>query len=201
MMRSIGKCRPAELIAFVSIAFCGLSMVAPAAGAMKVQANRVAEVALISGRTYRNPFVETELSAVVTQPGGSKLLVPMFWAGGKRWCLRYSSSVAGWGRPQQSGKSTLVQVGLDGFKRHWRNLVARYGAYPTVWMVGGEAKDAYGPWSTLAEYLKDIDPATGRRFDQGTVINKDPITSSGEYRAPRLPSPQDCVLAFGTSEK
>ena len=66
--------------------------------------------------------------------------------------------VGGWGRPQGGGKSTLIQVGLDGYKRHWRNLVARYGAYPTVWMVGGEAKDAYGPWSELARYLKDTDP-------------------------------------------
>ena len=66
--------------------------------------------------------------------------------------------VGGWGRPQGGGKSTLMQVGLDGFERHWRNLVARYGAYPTVWMVGGEVKDAFGPWSELARYLKDIDP-------------------------------------------
>lgn len=66
--------------------------------------------------------------------------------------------VGGWGRPQGGGKSTLAQVGLDGFKRHWRHLIARYGAYPTVWIVGGEAKDAYGPWSELAKYLKETDP-------------------------------------------
>lgn len=66
--------------------------------------------------------------------------------------------VGGWGRPQGGGKSTLAQVGIDGYKRHWRNLVARYGAYPTVWMVGGEAKDSYGPWSEVATYLKDTDP-------------------------------------------
>jgi hypothetical protein len=66
--------------------------------------------------------------------------------------------VGGWGRPQGGGESTLAQVGLEGFKRHWRNLIARYGAYPTVWIVGGEAKDAYGPWSELAKYLKDTDP-------------------------------------------
>ncbi len=51
--------------------------------------------------------------------------------------------VGGWGRPQGGGKSTLMQVGLDGYKRHWRNLIAHYGAYPTVWILGGEAKDAY----------------------------------------------------------
>ena len=66
--------------------------------------------------------------------------------------------VGGWGRPQAGGKSTLMQVGLDGFKRHWRNLIARYGAYPTVWIVGGEAKDAYGPWSELARFVKETDP-------------------------------------------
>jgi len=64
----------------------------------------------------------------------------------------------GWGRPQSGGKSTLAQVGLDGFKRHWRNLVARYGAYPTIWAVGGEAKDEYGAWSALAAFVKEIDP-------------------------------------------
>jgi hypothetical protein len=66
--------------------------------------------------------------------------------------------VGGWGRPQGGGKSTLMQVGLEGFKRHWRNIIARYGAYPVVWMVGGETKDAYGPWSELAQYVKDTDP-------------------------------------------
>lgn len=64
----------------------------------------------------------------------------------------------GWGRPQSGGESTLAQVGLDGFKRHWRNLIARYGAYPTVWVVGGEATDGYGPWSELSKYLKETDP-------------------------------------------
>lgn len=64
----------------------------------------------------------------------------------------------GWGRPQAGGTSTLMQVGLDGFKRHWRNLIARYGAYPTIWAVGGEAKDEYGPWAELARYVKETDP-------------------------------------------
>lgn len=64
----------------------------------------------------------------------------------------------GWGRPQAGGTSTLAQVGLDGFKRHWRNVIARYGAYPTIWAVGGEAKDEYGPWAELARYVKETDP-------------------------------------------
>lgn len=66
--------------------------------------------------------------------------------------------VGGWGRPQGGGKSTLRQVGLEGYKRHWRNLIARFGAYPTVWIIGGEANDGYGPWSELAKYVKELDP-------------------------------------------
>lgn len=30
--------------------------------------------------------------------------------------------------------------------------------YPTVWVVGGEATDGYGPWSELSKYLKETDP-------------------------------------------
>ena len=64
----------------------------------------------------------------------------------------------GWGRPQGGGRSTLEQVGLDCFKRHWRHLIARYGALPVIWAVGGEARDEYGPWSELANFVKEADP-------------------------------------------
>jgi len=304
------KSRCAQFIAMAGIAFCGLCAAAQATEPLKVEANCVAQVVVASDKTYANPFMDIELNAVVTRPDGTKLEMPMFWAGGDRWRLRYASTtmgihtfhtacsdhtnaklhgvegkievtpytgenllyrhgpihvaddkrhfahadgtpffwladtwwkglakrltwqgfqtltadrkakgfsavqivcgpypdeammearweneggmpyetidfsvvnpryfdfadrrikhlvdagivpviVGGWGRPQGGGKSTLVQVGLDGFKRHWRNLVARYGAYPTIWMVGGEARDSYGPWSTLARYVKDTDP-------------------------------------------
>ncbi len=66
--------------------------------------------------------------------------------------------VGGWGREQAGGRSTIARVGLDGYKRHWRNIVARYGAFPVVWILGGEASDAQGPWSELARYVKSIDP-------------------------------------------
>ena len=56
---------------------------AQAAEANKIQANGVAEVTLQSSKTYENPFVEVELDAVVTQPDGKELRVPMFWAGGR----------------------------------------------------------------------------------------------------------------------
>jgi len=46
-------------------------------------------------------------------------------------------------------------AGIDGMKRHWRNLIAHYGAYPTVWIVGGESG---GPlWTEVAKYVGQLD--------------------------------------------
>lgn len=301
---------PIKFITFIGLVSCCFSLAAQNIEPTTVEANCVAEVTLVSVKTYTNPFTEIELIAVVTQPGGKKLKVPMFWAGDKQWSLRYASNiigkhtfktecsdsknkglhghkgsitveayngnnslyqhgpiriandkrhfehqdgtpylwladtwwkglckrmtwegfqeitadrkakgfntiqivcgpypdekmmeerweneggmpyekidfsvmnpkyfeyadrriehlidngivpviVGGWGRPQGGGESTLAQVGLEGFKRHWRNLIAHYGAYPVIWMVGGEVKDKHGPWSELAQYLKETDP-------------------------------------------
>ena len=63
-------------------------------------------------------------------------------------------------------------MGVDGMKKHWRNLVARYGAYPVVWCVAGEAVmtfygenwgDAYkaearAGWTAVTRYLRELDP-------------------------------------------
>jgi hypothetical protein len=277
-----------------------------AAPAAPVEANQVAEVALVSGTTYANPFVETQLDAVVTQPDGTQLRVPGFWAGGSAWRFRYASNKPGahawrtecsdtansglhgvtgsitvtastssnpllrhgpirvaadqrhfehadgtsflwlgdtwwkglcqrmawdgfqqltadrqakgfnvvqivcgtypdeagtaqpsWenegGKPYQTADFSVLNpayfayadrriehlagagivpaivggwgravglnvVGIAGYKRHWRNLIARYGAYPTVWILGGETDSSQGPWYELAQYLKAIDP-------------------------------------------
>jgi len=71
----------------------------------------------------------------------------------------------------------LEFAGLDVLKRHWRNLVARYAAYPVVWCVAGEAlmdwylrprdnrdpeqrrRELRAQWSELARYIRSIDPA------------------------------------------
>jgi hypothetical protein len=52
----------------------------------------------------------------------------------------------------------LNAVGLPGYKRHFRNLIARYGAYPVVWILGGETQKSQGPWYALAEYVDTTDP-------------------------------------------
>jgi hypothetical protein len=57
--------------------------------------------------------------------------------------------VGGWGWHMPS-------AGVEKMKRHWRYLIARYGAYPVVWIIGGEAG---GPqWTEVAKYVRQADP-------------------------------------------
>ena len=99
--------------------------------------------------------------------------------------------VGGWGR----GDCDSMLVGIDGIKRHWRNLIARYGAYPTVWIIGGESG---GPqWTEVARDVQKIDPyrhpSTVHPFDSGrlrvtneTVIDFDMLqTGHGDWDAAR----------------
>jgi Protein of unknown function (DUF4038)/Domain of unknown function (DUF5060) len=66
----------------------------------------------------------------------------------------------------------LPLMGMANAKKHWRNLIARYGAYPVVWIITGEVGATY--WlakhpheenefqrvgsTELAKYVRSIDP-------------------------------------------
>jgi hypothetical protein len=71
----------------------------------------------------------------------------------------------------------LGLLGKDKIKQHWRYLIARWGAYPVVWSVAGEARspdylDDFSPklvrdkiikdlqknWSEVSKYIRSIDP-------------------------------------------
>jgi len=63
-------------------------------------------------------------------------------------------------------------MGVPRMKQHWRYLVARYGAYPVVWCLAGEAIMPYylspdkegdrawqrHAWTELATYVRETDP-------------------------------------------
>jgi len=66
----------------------------------------------------------------------------------------------------------LPWMGLEKMKKHWRYLVARYGAHPVVWCLAGEWTMQYyvrqdlpagtvgqeQGWVEIAKYVKSIDP-------------------------------------------
>ena len=65
----------------------------------------------------------------------------------------------------------LPLLGLDRMKQHWRNLVARWGAYPVVWCLAGEGTMPYylsaskekdhalqkSGWTEVGAYVRGID--------------------------------------------
>lgn len=72
--------------------------------------------------------------------------------------------VGGW-------RKVLAEMGIGKMRQHWRYIVARYGAYPVVWMAGGEVYDPAPErlvlderikpvpgWTELARYIRSIDP-------------------------------------------
>jgi len=65
------------------------------AASQHVETNRIAEIELVSEKTYQNPFMDAELDAIIKRPDGTQLRVPAFWAGGNRWCFRYASATPG----------------------------------------------------------------------------------------------------------
>lgn len=66
----------------------------------------------------------------------------------------------------------LPWLGVEKMKKHWRNIIARWGAYPVFWCVAGEgampyylapdkAKDAEFQkrgWTEIASYIRKTDP-------------------------------------------
>lgn len=124
----------------------GRSGGAPVIAPKRVEANCVAEIALLSEKTYRNPLTEAGLDAIVTQPDGSQLRVPGFWAGGNRWCFRYASSKLGqaaadqrlhdrkngqWGKP-------LGKVAVPDTGSHIRLTAAAWGQYAALIVTDGK---------------------------------------------------------------
>jgi len=74
--------------------------------------------------------------------------------------------VGGW-------STALEKMGVARMKKHWRYIIARYGAYPVFWVVGGEVFDpsmslvrrrqltapqVSGEWTEIARYIRSTDP-------------------------------------------
>ena len=63
--------------------------------ARTTQANVMVETALVSSAAYSDPFNQVTVDVIFTDPQGTDLRVPAFWAGGTVWKVRYASPVPG----------------------------------------------------------------------------------------------------------
>ena len=65
--------------------------------------------------------------------------------------------------------SEIKTMGVTKMQKHWRYLIARYGAYPVIWILGGEISDPppdlgkndftpAGWWTQVARYVRVSDP-------------------------------------------
>lgn len=67
----------------------------------------------------------------------------------------------------------LLQMGVAKMKKHWRYVIARYGAYPVFWIAGGEVYDPpiaaeqkfshplitkMAGWTDVVRYIRATDP-------------------------------------------
>lgn len=95
----------------------------------------------------------------------------------------------------------LPWMGVDKAKRHWRYLIARYGAWPVVWCVAGEAnlpwylapgfpyddRRQVRGWTEVMRYVREIDP-----FHRLVTIHP---TAIGQYTA-RHATDESVLLDF-----
>lgn len=86
----------------------------------------------------------------------------------------------------------LKFMGVDQVKKHWRNIIARWGAYPVVWCLAGEGSMPYylsetkeedtalqrHGWTEMARYVRSLDPfgtlITVHPSSQGRDVVTDP---------------------------
>lgn len=97
----------------------------------------------------------------------------------------------------------LPDMGVEKVKRHWRYLVARYGAFPVVWTLAGESTLTYytAPvaqraalqesqiqgWNEVALYLRRVDPFA-------RLLTVHPGPNSGKLRPIADPSQLDFIF-------
>lgn len=62
----------------------------------------------------------------------------------------------GWHRPGMVPNDKIDAGEGKWFYRHWRYLIARYGAYPVVWITAGEMRHPY--LEKVAKYVRETDP-------------------------------------------
>ena len=101
-------------------------------------------------------------------------------------------------------------MGVTKFKKHWQYLIARYGAYPVIWTVAGEATLSWSGdqiehqdneiatqrqlWSVIAKFIKEGDP-----FKRIITIHPGPEIKDGKTLLNDMTSIDMIMLQSGHS--
>ncbi|THF80754.1 apiosidase-like domain-containing protein [Cohnella fermenti] len=118
----------------------------------------------------------------LTNAGQMKRMNPAFWANiDER--IQYLSNSGfvtalglDWGR-------SLEEANEADYLRLARYVVARYGAYPTVWLGAGEyATGCSECWGDVSSYIYDIDPYKRLNFLHNAVWNPDEFRDEDWYQ-------------------
>ena len=86
----------------------------------------------------------------------------------------------------------LPLLGIEKMKKHWRYLIARWGAYPVVWCAAGEAampyylsEDKEGDsrrqtegWTEMTQYIRETDPFKRLITIHAPAIGRDQINDA-----------------------
>ena len=85
----------------------------------------------------------------------------------------------------------LQHMGEEKMKKHWRYIIARWGVYPVIWCIAGEAtmpyylskerntdmQMLYEGWSNIASYIHTIDPFKRLLTIHPTEIGREQISN------------------------
>jgi hypothetical protein len=118
----------------------------------------------------------------------------------------------------------LGWMGVQRMKQHWRNLIARYGAYPVVWCLAGEflmpyylSEDWQGDverqkqgWAELSGYVRQTDPyrrpitlhpqgSAREQMGDASLMDFDMLQTGHSDRA-SIPNTVQCVTRSYNSE-
>ena len=103
--------------------------------------------------------------------------------------------------------------GVEKMKRHWRNIVARWGAYPVVWCLAGEGAMPYylsdtpqedaatqrTAWTQIGSYLREIDPVRRLVTIHPTQAGREQVDDDTVLDFDMLQTGHDGRLAIGNS--
>jgi hypothetical protein len=109
-MHHAKKLRALSLIVLLSTLGSG---VAAAQAVHRTETNSMIELPFTAAAAYHDPFNEVALDVIFTDPQGTELRVPGFWAGGAAWKARYASPLAGTHR-FRSESTSADDKGLHG---------------------------------------------------------------------------------------